>query len=371
MYDFSVLERLLQKGLDERCFPSAVCAVGDSSGVKYTKVIGYSRVFDDTAPCLDAVPVVIPDTAVSADIDTLYDLASLSKPTAVAMSALRLLEMGEITLFDTVGRILDDTAFPVPADKRDITVSRLLTHTSGIPAHRRIYDKTDNPADAVKVILDTPLSSAVGTNVEYSCLGFILLGKMLEKVCAKPLDVLARELVFEPLKMTRTGYCPMSGNIAATEFDSDTGKYLCGVVHDENARFIGGVSGNAGVFSDIGDMSRFALMLSNRGTLDGRTFLCERTFEEAVSMRHTAGMNLSRGLGLQLKGDDISPCGDLFAVGSFGHTGYTGTSLYVDRQTGIFSVLLTNRVHFTRRNERLFRFRRIWHNAVLATLMRP
>jgi len=363
MYDFSLLDALLRRGLDERCFPSAVCAVGDRSGVKYTNAVGFSRLFTDDAPCFDVIPEALPDTAVPADMTTRFDLASLSKLTAATMCVLRLIEMGEISLYDTVGRVFADA----PDDKRGITVEQLMTHTSGISAHFRLSKSTDDPSDAARVILAHPLSSAVGSKVEYSCMGFILLGRMLEKLYGTTLDRLARELVFAPLGMTGTGYCPSGGNFAATEYDSESGRYLCGTVHDENARFLGGVSANAGVFSDIADMSKFALMLSNRGETENGRFLGRRMFDTAVSLR-TAGLNDSRGLGFQLKGNALSPAGDLFAVGSYGHTGFTGTSLYVDCESGVFSVLLTNRVHFTRRSDRLFRFRRVWHNAVIGCM---
>jgi len=192
-------------------------------------------------------------------------------------------------------------------------------------------------------------------------MGYILLGKILEAVYGQTLDVLAETRVFGPLGMRRTGYRPAGGNIAPTEADERTGEALRGIVHDENARFLGGVSGNAGVFSDIGDAARFASMLAQ----GGEGFLSAATLRLAT-MNHTPGHPERRGLGFCLGGTPDSFMGDLFPAASFGHTGFTGASLAVDPTTGLFAVLLSNRVHPTRRNERIFRFRRAFHNQVYA-----
>jgi len=362
LHDFSHLDLLLCNGINDRAFPSAVCAVGDRDGVYYTKAVGYSRVFDDALPCFDVRPEVIPQTAVPADTSTLYDLASLTKMTAASMCALRLIETGVISLYDTVGMFID-----APGDKRDITIKQLMSHTSGISAHFHLSKYTDDPAGAVDVILNRPLAYPTGSKVEYSCMGYILLGALLTKAVGMNLDRMARELVFEPLGMPRTMFRPLDRgekNIAVTEFDTQNKRYLCGEVHDENARFLGGVSANAGLYSDIGDMTKFALMLANRGETENGRYLSRRMFDTAVTC-HTVGLNESRGLGFVVKGDGVSAMGELFARGSYGHTGYTGTSLFVDSESGIFSVLLTNRVHYTRQSSRIMRFRRLWHNAVI------
>ena len=192
-------------------------------------------------------------------------------------------------------------------------------------------------------------------------MGYIVLGKVLETVYGRPLDVLAHERVFEPLGMTHTGYCPMGGNIAATEVDPGTGIAWQGIVHDENARFLRGVSANAGVFSDIHDMIRFAQMLARGG--DG--YLSPATLRRAIACQAEDG-EVRRGLGFHLAGTPENFMGDLVPPSAFGHTGFTGTSLLVEPETGFFAVLLANRVHPTRENTRLFRFRRKMHNVLYA-----
>ena len=177
----------------------------------------------------------------------------------------------------------------------------------------------------------------------------ILLQKILERATGKPLDVLAKELVFDPLGLRHTTYNPTSDNVAATENSVIHNRYVKGEVHDENAYYLGGVSGNAGLFSNLADTSKFAAMLSCRGNTPHGRFLSEATFATATA-NYTPGLAEARGLGFQLKPPvpALSAMGDLMSEGSFGHTGFTGTSLYVDAKTGLWVVLLTNAVHFGR-----------------------
>jgi CubicO group peptidase (beta-lactamase class C family) len=196
-------------------------------------------------------------------------------------------------------------------------------------------------------------------------MGYILLGFILEKVYGKPLDKLAKEFVFAPLGMNHTGYCPTGGNIAATEINAATGLPLTGTVHDENARFMKGVSANAGLFSDAGDVMRFAAMLSSGGT----PLINPATLRLAIKDR-TPGHDIHRGLGFHISGGPGSFMGDLFPAASFGHTGFTGTSLAVDPETGLYAVLLTNAVHPKRGNPAAQRFRRLFHNRVFAAAFR-
>lgn len=243
-----------------------------------------------------------------------------------------------------------------------------MTHTSGIAAHFHLTDWTDDPAKAVDVILAQPLVARPGEATIYSCMGYILLGKILEQVGGQHLDRLARDWVFDPLGMTRTTYRP-EGDIAPTEWDSINGRLICGTVHDENARFLKGISANAGVFSDLDDMIRFAVMLACGGSqADGSAFLSPAMYRLATT-NQTPGKSEHRGLGFQLAGDG-SFMGDLFPAGSFGHTGFTGTSLAVDPSSGLYVVLLTNRVNPTRDNLAIIRFRKIFHNAIIAAFSR-
>ncbi|MBO7216674.1 MAG: beta-lactamase family protein, partial [Clostridia bacterium] len=288
--------------------------------------------------------------------DTLFDMASLSKLMGTTMACLRMMEKGKISTNDKISKY-----FPLCFGKEDITVFELMTHTSGISAHMPLY-KENAGADPVSYILSRPLAYPTGTKTVYSCMGYILLGKILEKIEGKPLDEIVKERVFVPLGMENSFYNPPADKVcAATEKDIFTGEMVCGVVHDENARFLCGISGNAGMFCTTDDTVKFAKMLSNRGA----GYLSEQTFSLAVT-DYTPDFDESRGLGFQLYGGKPFPGGSNMSVGSYGHTGFTGTSLFVDNKTGVYAILLTNRVHPTRENGLLYPIRREFYNAVFS-----
>ncbi len=329
--------QLVEEGIRDGAYPSACLSIGIGGHIYAYRAFG------------------------AATTDTQYDIASMSKIVSTTMIAFHMLEEGRIRLCDTLGYFFADA----PDDKKDITLLQLMTHTSGIPAHFFLSDETSDPADAARVILAHPLEQAPGVGPIYTCMGYILLGRILEKLAGASIDVLAQKYVFDPLGMTHTGYRP-TGDIAPTERDSATGELLCGVVHDENARFLGGLSGNAGVFSTLGDVTRFAQMLALGGvTPEGARFLSPAMLRAAI-VNHTPHADTYRGLGFHLAGSPANYMGDLIGRRSFGHTGFTGTSLAVDPDTGLFVVLLTNRVCPTRANVKLTRIRYLVHNAAAA-----
>lgn len=337
MAPFEQVHRLIQQGLEQGAYPSAALAVGIGERTLLKQTYGDC---DDT---------------------TLFDMASLSKILGPTMVALRFLEEGRFRLYDTVADF-----FPqAPADKRDITILQLMTHTGGFPAHFFLSDYTSDPAEAAQVILDHPLAQAPGGDPIYSCMGYILLGKILEKISGQPLDELAEDWVFAPLRMKNTGYHP-AGICAPTELDPATGKCLQGIVHDENARFLQGISANAGVFSNLGDMITFVKMLS----LGGSGYLAPATLAAALKNRTPYSNGEFRGLGFNLAGSPKSFLGDLLSPRAYGHTGFTGTSIALDPDTGLWVVLLTNRVCPTRANLKLARIRSLVHNAAAAEASR-
>ena len=292
--------------------------------------------------------------------NTLYDMASVSKLMSTTMVALRMMEDGAFSLYDSLWRYFDDAG-----SFADATILDLMTHSSGIAPHIPLYLKGITPDEAIPTILHSEPLNAPGEQVHYSCMGYITLRAILEKISGKPLDALAKELVFDPLGMKTACYNPPVEDVAATEYSRIYNQYTIGHVHDENAHFLGGVSGNAGVFASLDDCIRFGAMLSNRGSLEGKRYLNRRTFELAIH-NYTPGKNESRGLGFSLKDWDISASGEFTSPGSYGHNGYTGTSIYCDKETGIYMVLLTNSVHYGRDNRGpFFRNRRIFHNLAL------
>ena len=293
-------------------------------------------------------------------METLYDMASVTKLAATTMVALRMMEDGAFSLYDSLWRYFKDAG-----NFRDAEIRHLMTHSSGLTPGIALYTKCQSPEEAIPMILHSEPVCGIGEDVHYSCMGYLLLQKILEQIGGKPLDVLADELVFKPLGMKTACFNPTAEDIAATEFSPHYKRYVCGHVHDENAHFLGGVCGNAGLFASIGDMTRFASMLSNRGSIDGKRYLNRRTFDLAVK-NYTPGMSENRGLGFSLRFDDLSSSGEFTSPGSYGHNGFTGTSVYCDAQSGICMVLLTNAVHYGRENRGpFFRDRRIFHNIAL------
>lgn len=342
MEAFEQVHHLIQEGLEQGAYPCAAVAIGLGEKLCLKKTYG---------PCTE---------------NTIFDIASVSKILSATMIAFRFLEEGLLRLYDCVGDFFPNA----PADKREITILQLMTHTGGFPDHFYLSDFTSDPTETAQVILNHPLAQAPGSTPVYSCMGYILLGKILEKIGSAPLDELAQKYVFSPLGMKNTGYRP-TGDIAPTELDPATGKPLHGIVHDENARFLGGISANAGVFSNLNDMIVFAKMLACEGKADnGTDFLSPATLHTARVNRTPHSTGEFRGLGFNLAGSPRNFLGDLMSPRAYGHTGFTGTSIAVDPDTGLWVVLLTNRVCPTRENTKLVRMRSLIHNAAAAEASR-
>lgn len=342
MEAFEQVHRLLQQGLEQGAYPSAAVAVGIGDRTYLKRTYG------------------------SCGEHTLFDLASVTKIISPTMVAFRFLEEGKLRLYDCLGDFFPEA----PADKQGITVLQLMTHTSGMVAEFHLSDYTSDPNAASGVILNHPLAQAPGAGPIYSCMGYILLGKILEKIGGAPLDALAQSYVFDPLGMAHTSYRP-TGDIAPTERDAETGELIRGVVHDENARFLGGISANAGAFSDLEDMITFTKMLARGGKTEaGEAYLSPAMLRAAIINRtpHSAGEY--RGLGFNLAHSPRNFLGDLMGPRTYGHTGFTGTSIAVDPDTGLWVVLLTNRVCPTRENTTLVRMRSLVHNAAAAEASR-
>ena len=343
---YAIAVKLIYEAVERGIFPAACLEIGDRKG----------RIFRHWEGNGSLYPVIEP-----VEEDTLFDMASVTKILSPTMVALRFIEEGLLCLSDRVGDFFD-----APEDKKEITIFNLLTHTSGIRPYVSIVDKAPSPEEVVETILSLELAFPIGRNVGYSCLGFIVLGKILELVGGAPLDILSEQYVFEPLEMKSTTFKPEGDNIAATDYDPQNGTCFVGIVNDHNSRFLGGIAGNAGVFSNLDDLSNFAMMLANIGRYKERQYLSSATFAKAIT-NWTSHFDQARGLGFLLTDTQIDPPGELFSTGSYGHTGYTGTSVFVDKETGLYVILITNRVHSEKMDDRILRFRRVLHNAILAT----
>ena len=341
--DLSRADQVVRQGLRDGAYTAACLLVGCGDRVLLRRAYGRLGM-DDDAPF--------------ANEQTKFDLDSLTKPLVTGMLALRAMEAGKLCLNDRL-----DTFLQAPQDKAEITIAQLLSHTSGLSTGLHLWQQAESADEAAQVILNTPLSAKPGEKVQYGCAGMILLGQLLECLYGMELSELAMQEVFWPLGMQRTGFTPSEGNIAATEMQDD-GRCLQGVVHDENARFLGGVSGNAGVFSTMDDLALWMQMIAAEGKLpDGSQYLSKAAIR--LMMRpHAPG----RALGFALPGTGNGFTGDLFPPETIGHTGFTGCSAALDPAEGVYVVFLTNRVCPSRENPAIHRIRRLLHNAVYAAV---
>ena len=292
----------------------------------------------------------------------MWDLASLTKVVGLTTAMMQLVENGRVELDAPLQRYLPKWTGP---NKEKVTVRHLLTHTSGLPAFKA-YDKiTTNPDSLAKLMFGTALDTVPGARMVYSDIGAYMLGRLVEQVSGQTLDAYVHDHIFVPLAMNETMYRPPTSllqRIAPTEFDSLRGGLVRGKVHDERAYYLGGVSAHAGLFSSGHDLARFARMYLNGGTLDGTRIVAPATIRQFTT-RQVA----DRALGWQ-KPDGSNSAGHRMSADAFGHTGFTGTSIWMDPQRDIFIILLSNRVNPTRANTRIGRVRVALADAVMAAV---
>jgi len=307
--------------------PGAVLIVGQGDQILHRKVLGWRA----TVPH--------PELMTS---DTIFDIASLTKVVATTPSVLRLWEMGKVDLNAPLGHYLKE--FNTPAFQ-DVTVARLLTHSAGMPDLPSRDAMAKGFPEAARLQARAGLSVAPGTTFLYSDTGFILLGELVRRVSGEPLDRFAQRNFFTPLGMRDTAFAPPQSwkkRIAPTEVVNALGP-LRGVVHDGNARLLHGVAGHAGVFSTATDLSRYCRMLLSGGALGGKRYLKEATVR-AMFSPHVIG-ETTRGLGWDIASPYSRTLGAYFPLGSVGHTGFTGTAIWMDPPSQVYMILLTNRVH--------------------------
>lgn len=342
----SQIEMFLIKCREHRAFSGASYAWGTSSSVVESGTIGtLSWEGDQVEP------------------NTLWDLASVTKP-IVAVSMMKLLEEGELRLDDTIAHFLPDYA---GTDKAAITLRQLLTHSGGIPGQQPLYKSAMTAETLMEAVKRLPLRFQPGTSVEYTSQGFMIVSAIIESVTGMSLERTMQETVFGPLGMNQTMFNPpknLHRSIAATEQCPWRGRLVQGEVHDENCVVLGGAAGHAGLFSTTGDLVRLCLTMLRQGDIGGSHYL-QPTTVMLMTQNHTPGLNLARALGWQAKDKGNSPAGDLFSNDSYGHTGFTGTSVWMDPKADVFAVLLTNRVHPDRTNDSISRIRPIFHNLVI------
>ncbi len=351
--------RFLQAKVDEGAFPGGVLLVGLRGEVVHRAAVGrYGE--DDPRPVTDR---------------TIYDLASLTKVVGLTTAAMLLSAEGLLDLDRPVAAYVPEFA---GSGKSQVSVRQLLTHTSGLPAWVPLHLETASRDDAIARVLATPLEAAPGEQYVYSDLGAITLTQVVERVAGERLDRFLARRVFGPLAMRHTAYLPPAEwvpLIAPTERDPWRGRELRGEVHDENAARLGGISGHAGLFSTAPDLARFAFWLLDayHGRLRGDAPI---SLSSEVVRGFTARQRGPEGSTRALGWDTPSPegrssAGTMLSSASFGHTGFTGTSIWLDPERELVIILLTNRVHPTRENRALLRIRGMVADSVVSSLRLP
>lgn len=272
---------------------------------------------------------------------TLFDVASLTKVIATAPAVMKLLENGRINLLDPITRWFPELE---GSGREEITLLNLLTHTSGID------DMEISADDSLKKALIKTASQnspPPGDRFRYADINFILLGEMVRRVSGVPLDMFCREHVFAPIGMADTQFLPQADTAALIAPTAGSNKALsAGIVQDMNARRLGGVAGHAGLFSNASDLTRFATMILNQGSYKGTRLFNERTIAQMTAPYFYSKGRIVRGLGWDIKSPFSAPKGDLFSAMSFGHTGYSGSSLWLDPEQDLFVLMLTIRLDY-------------------------
>jgi uncharacterized protein YbbC (DUF1343 family)/CubicO group peptidase (beta-lactamase class C family) len=322
--DFQPIDAIMEKAVADGNIPGGVVLIGHNGRVVYRKAFG-SRSLEPTREPMT--------------VDTVFDLASLTKCIATTTSMMKLIEDGRVRLNDPVAAYLPEFA---QNGKQDITVRELMTHYSGLAPDLDLKADWSGRETAFRMAMQQKPQYLPGSRFVYSDINFETLGFLVEKVTGEPLNEFASESIFAPLGMRETRFLPpadWSPRIAPTQYDEHS-QMLRGIVHDPTARRMGGVAGHAGLFSTAGDLAKFAEDL-----LSGHKILSRPAVEKMSTPQQPANASSQRGLGWDIDSPFASNRGELLPVGSFGHTGFTGTSLWIDPVTHTYIILLTNAVH--------------------------
>ncbi len=348
LFDFSSIDNLITEAVLERTFPGAALIIWKDDSVLFENYYGRFTYENESE---------------SISEKTIFDLASLSKVVATTTAAMICLERNLLSIDDKVKEFIPGFAVN---GKENITIRNLLLHNSGLPAWKKFYGREMNKTSVLEEIYSSSLEYKTGTKTVYSDLGIITLGKIIEKVSGSSLDDFCRKEIFTPLEMNSTFYNPddhMKRLCAPTEQDNYwRNKLLQGEVHDETAALLGGVAGHAGLFSTVKDLSNFMSMMMNKGVYKNQRIVNAETINIFTNKQ---SQQSSRGLGWDTKSEKGSSAGNLFSPNSFGHTGFTGTSIWADPERNLFVVFLTNRVYPSRENTKIISFRPKLHDAII------
>jgi uncharacterized protein YbbC (DUF1343 family)/CubicO group peptidase (beta-lactamase class C family) len=322
---FSAVDAVIQQAVHEGQIPGAVLVVGHDGHVIYRKAYGWRSLEPRREPMT---------------LDTVFDLASLTKVIATTTAVMQLVEQGKVRLSDPVAKYLPEFA---ANGKEDITVRQLLTHFSGLAPDLDLKSPWEGKTTAYRMAFGESPQDAAGAKFAYSDINFIMLGALVEQVSGESLDEYCERHIFVPLKMMHTRFIPpltWRAIIAPTQYDENE-RMLRGIVHDPTARRMGGVAGHAGLFGTADDLAKFAQALLS----GGGGILSPLSVQKMTQPEQPPSAPVLRGFGWDIDSPFSSPRGDLLPVGSYGHTGFTGTSMWIDPTTQTYIILLTNAVH--------------------------
>jgi len=320
----AALDETIEGAIADHRLPGAVVWV-EHHGAVYRKAYGRRAVEPASEPITE---------------DTIFDTASLTKVMATTPAIMLLAERGQLDLEAPVQRYIEEFR---RGGKDGITVRHLLTHTSGLRAG--LSPRPEGATEAIAMACKEVTTNTPGAVFIYSDINFILLGEIVQRVSGRPLEKFVAEEIYRPLKMRDTRYLPLKTDrprIAPTERDGTN--MLRGVVHDPTSRRMGGVAGHAGVFTTAADAARFARMMLNKGELDGVRLFRPETVTAMASIQSSPNVATRRGFGWDID-SGYSRRGEIFPLGSYGHTGFTGTALWIDPFSETFWILMSNRVH--------------------------
>lgn len=351
-------QQLMQDAVSDGVFPGGVLLVSHNGHVRFHRAFGLADLAIGT----------------SVSTQTVFDLASLTKPLATTLAVMKLMQRALLSLDDTLGELM---APCMGTDKAEITIRHLLYHNSGLPDYRPYYkdlsaaDPAARRALILSRIVDEPLAYPVGEKVLYSDLGFMLLRGIVETASGRGLDDLVRQEVYLPLQLQDLFFVDPENPLpidrfAATEWCPWRQRQIRGVVHDENAYMVGGVDGHAGLFGTAADVH--SLLVEMLGTYSGGWSHHQAFGPDLLRTFLDYGKGTERALGFDRPAAKGSASGCHFSKNSVGHLGYTGTSFWMDLDRSIIIILLTNRIHPSRDNDKIRKFRPALHDAVMETL---
>ncbi|OGU36527.1 MAG: hypothetical protein A2315_01880 [Ignavibacteria bacterium RIFOXYB2_FULL_35_12] len=350
---FLEVDSIIEKAISDSAFPGAVLLVSRDMRIVHEKAYG-TYTYDPASPKVTT--------------STIFDLASVSKVVGTTTAAMILIDREELNLDDKVIKYLPEFN---NNGKENITIKNLLLHNSGLAAFKKYYDVYSTAKEVINDIMNLTPEQGPGSKYVYSDLGMITLQKVIERITGQSLDKFLEENLFAPLGMTSTMYNPPTeskDNCMPTELDDFWRmRQLQGEVHDERAYMLNGVAGHAGLFSTANDLAKFLQMILREGNYQGRQYIKPETIELFTKKQSDQS---SRGLGWDTKSPEGSSAGKYFSLLSWGHTGYTGTSVWTDPELKTFVILLTNRVYPTRNNNKLSQVRPLIHDAIYRAVIK-